>query len=105
MNGIRKGILRDFRGSWGSGLGYLVIEDSETHVVESIPCDNAPMVRALEACFGNVIGKAHTVAKKPGFVGREVYWSYDEFGLTLGGFTPTADADPRLEAAYEGAEV
>ena len=92
---IRKGKLIQFRGSWGSGLAVLEIEDSETGAHELVPCDNGATVRALEAAFGNVIIKGHT-ANGDGYKGKEVYWSYDELGLVLEGFTPVADAPPIL---------
>ena len=92
---VRKGRLIQFHGSWGSGLGTLEIEDSETGAHELIPCDNGATVRALEAAFGDVITEAHT-ANGDGYKGREVYWSLDEFGLVLEGFTPVEDAPPVL---------
>jgi len=92
---IRKGKLIQFHGSWGSGLGTLEIEDSETGECELVPCDNGATVRALEAAFGNVITPAHT-ANGDGYKGREVYWSLDEFGLVLEGFTPVEDGSPVL---------
>ncbi|MBA7686798.1 hypothetical protein ES703_95257 [subsurface metagenome] len=92
---IRKGKLIQFRGSWGSGLGTLEIEDSETGECEQVPCDNGATVRALEAAFGNVITPAHT-ANGDGYKGREVYWSLDELGLVLEGFTPVEDGSPTL---------
>jgi len=92
---IRKGRLIEFRGSWGSGLGTLEIEDSETDAHEHVPCDNGATVRALEAAFGNVITNGHT-ANGDGYKGREVYWSYDELGLVLEGFTPVEDGSPAL---------
>jgi len=92
---IRKGRLIQFRGSWGSGLGSLEIEDSETGIHELVPCDNGATVRALEAAFGDVITEGHT-ANGDGYKGREVYWSYDEFGLVLEGFTPIENAPPVL---------
>ena len=92
---IKKGRLIQFRGSWGSGLGTLEIEDSETGAHELVPCDNGATVRALEAAFGDVITEGHT-ANGDGYKSREVYWSYDEFGLVLEGFTPVADAPPIL---------
>lgn len=96
---IMKGKLLQFRGTWGSGIGCLVIEDSETGDVEVIPCDNAPTVRALDACFGNVITAGHT-ARGIGYKGKEVYWSYDEMGLILAGFTPVEDASEELITLY-----
>ena len=98
---IRKGKLVQFRGSWGSGLGYLEIKDSETGVTERVPCDNGATVRALEAAFGDVITPGHT-ANGDGYRGQEVYWSYDELGLVLGGFTPVDDASPELVNCCEG---
>ncbi len=92
---IRKGRLIQFRGSWGSGLGSLEIEDSETGIHELVPCDNGATVRALEAAFGDINTEGHT-ANGDGYKGQEVYWSYDEFGLVLEGFTPVADAPPIL---------
>ena len=96
---MRKGITVNFRGSWGSGLGYLDIEDSETKQVEAVPCDNASTVRALEAAFGNVITPGHT-ANGPGYKGQEIYWDYDEIGLVLGGFSPVDQASDELVEAY-----
>jgi len=98
---IRKGRLTQFHGSWGSGLGVLEIEDSETGVPEFVHCDNGATVRALEAAFGNVITPVHT-ADGNGYKGKEVYWSYDEFGLVLAGFTPVEDASPELADCYKG---
>lgn len=92
---IRKGKLIRFSGSWGSGLGTLEIEDSVTGVRECVPCDNGVTIRALEAAFGNVITPGHT-ANGNGYRGQEVYWSYDELGLVLGGFTPVEEASPEL---------
>ena len=98
---IRKGRLIQFHGSWGSGLGTLEIEDSEIGEHEHVHCDNGATVRALEAAFGNVITPGHT-ASGNGYKGREVYWSYDEFGLILAGFTPVEDASPELVDCYKG---
>ena len=97
---IRKGKLVQFRGSWGSGLGSLEIEDSETGVHKHVPCDNGATVRVLEAAFGNVITDGHS-ANGDGYKGQEVYWSYDELGLVLEGFTPVEDAPPELAEHYK----
>jgi len=97
---IRKGRLVQFRGSWGSGLGNLEIEDSETGACELVPCDNGATVRALEAAFGNVITDGHT-ANGGGYKGQEVYWSLDELGLVLGAFTPVEGAPPELAEHYK----
>ena len=92
---IRKGRLIQFQGSWQSGLGSLEIEDSETGAHEFVPCDNGATVRALESAFGDVITDGHT-ANGNGYKGQEVYWSLDELGLVLEGFTPVKDAPPVL---------
>ena len=97
---IRKGKLVQFGGSWGSGLGTLEIEDSETGECEHVPCDNGATVRALEAAFGDVITEGHT-ANGDGYKGQEVYWSLDEFGLVLEAFTPIEDASPELVNCYQ----
>ncbi len=98
---IRKGTIQRFEGSWNSGLGFLVIQDSETGNIESIPADNGPTVRALEGAFGNVIGEAHCVDGEGGHVNKEVYWSYDDLGLTLIGFTPADEAPAKVVELYE----
>jgi len=97
---IRKGIIKDFQGSWGSGLGTLIIKDSETGVTDHLSCDNAATVRALEACFGNVITEGHTADGK-GYKDQEVFWSMDDMGLVLGGFTPTEHAPFELVEKYK----
>ena len=97
---IRKGIIKDFQGSWGSGLGTLIIKDSETGVTDHLSCDNAATVRALEACFGNVITEGHTADGK-GYKDQEVFWSMDDMGLVLGGFTPVDDASLELVEKYK----
>lgn len=97
---IYKGTIRGFRGSWGSGLGYLIIDDDERGRV-SVPCDNAPTVRALEGCFGNVISKAHTVNPRGGHVGKKVYYSLDDFGIILEGFSPVRGASPELKKLFK----
>ena len=97
---IRKGRLIQFHGSWGSGLATLEIEDSETSAHELIPCDNGATVRALESAFGDVITPGHT-ANGDGYKRQEVYWSYDEFGLVLEGFTLIEDASDELVNCYQ----
>lgn len=100
---VRKGKLKGFRGSWGSGLGFLVIEDSKTGFTEEIPCENGATVRALEGCFGNVIGNGHCVKsdQEAGFYDKEVYWSLDEFGIVLEAFTPVDEASEELVAFFD----
>ncbi len=96
-----KGKIKDFSGSWGSGLGTLHIEDSETGSIQGIPCENAQTVRCLEAAFGNTITDAHT-ANGSGYKNKVVYWAYDDMGLTLGWFIPIKEAsqDKRIASDY-----
>jgi len=85
---MQHGIIRSFSGSWNSGIGFLAIEDINTGIIEQVPCDNGPTVRALESAFGDVIGGAHSVDTDGGHVNQEIFWDYDDMGLVLGGFTP-----------------
>lgn len=94
---IEKGILKEFKGSWGSGMGFLAIEINGS--VKDFPCDNGTTVRSLEAAFGNVITEGHT-ASGNGFKDQEVFFSVDDFGV-LAGFTPVAEARSELIDAYE----
>jgi hypothetical protein len=95
---IYKGKIKGFQGSWGSGLAMLLIknEDGET---DGVPCDNAPTVRALEDCFGNVITKGHT-ANGQGYIDKEIFYSLESWG-TLAGFTPVSEASEKLIQEYE----
>ncbi len=96
---IKKGIIKGFRGSLGSGLGFLLIQDSKTDIVESIPCDNAPTVRALESAFGNVNDEGHAVKQKAGFVDKEIFWEFGDF--VMAGFVPVEEATPELIKQFE----
>lgn len=100
MNKIHRGTLIQFSGTWGSGLGFLTIQDDDLGRV-SVPCDNGCTVRALEGAFGNTIGGGHSVKRNAGYKGKRVYWSYDEFGLTLGGFTPVKAAGKEIKKLYK----
>lgn len=93
---IRKGKIIGFHGTWGSGLGYLSIK-REDGVVETISCENAPTVRALDDAFGNVI-KDHMVDNKA-IEGKEIYYSIGDFGL-LEAFTPVEEASAELLESY-----
>jgi len=97
---IFKGKIIKFLGSWGSGIGSLLIKDSKTGQLEQVSCENGQTVRALEACFGNVITNGHT-ANGEGYKNKEVFWAYDEMGITLGGFTPIEEASEKLVSLYE----
>ncbi len=98
---VKRGVIKGFQGSWGSGIGFLLVKDSDTGMVEQIPCDNASTVRALEGAFGDVIGDNHSVSENPGFMDQEIYWSMDEIGLTLEAFTPVEEASEELLEYYE----
>ncbi|MBM4463830.1 MAG: hypothetical protein FJ012_11005 [Chloroflexi bacterium] len=94
---IQRGVINGFRGSWSSGLGYLIVDGIP------IPCDNAPTVRALDVCFGDVIAEGHTV-NQAAIIGKEVYWSMD--GFVLRGFTPVRKklgVDEEVDTADFGA--
>ena len=97
---IRKGIIVSFSGSWGSGLGILKIKDAETGTIESVPCENATTVRALQAAFGDTITSGHS-ANGNGYKGQEIFWAMDDMGLVLAGFQPVDMASDELIAAYE----
>ncbi|MEO0126316.1 MAG: hypothetical protein ABIL44_01030 [candidate division WOR-3 bacterium] len=86
---MKKGTILEFRGSWLSGIATLVIKD-ERGKIKEIPCDNTATVRALDACYGNVIQSGRTVSQKP-FVGKKIFYEYDEMGLVLGRFVPVCD--------------
>ncbi len=102
---IEKGKILAFRGSWSSGLGSLVIQDSISEEVTSIFCENGATVRALEGCFGNVIAEGHTVAQgeDAGYYNQEVFYSCDSIGI-LEAFTPVEEAPEELVEAYEAQE-
>lgn len=97
---MQRGTITGFRGSWGSGLGYLLIDDV------AVPCDNAPTVRALDACFGDVIAEGHTVNQEA-IIGKEIYYSMDDMGLVLGGFTPVdgPEMEDEIDPEEFGVEV
>jgi len=88
-NSQSHGVIDGFMGSWGSGLGYLIIDG------QPVPCDNAGMVRALDACFGNVISPGHTVSQES-IAGREIWYSVGPCGV-LESFGPVDDDSPADE--------
>ena len=97
---IYRGKILNFQGSWASGIANLIIRDLDTNKLLAVPCDNSPTIRALEACFGNVITEGHT-ANGQGYKGKEIFWTYDEFGLIFGGFIPVDGATPELWKLYK----
>jgi|MudIll2142460700_1097286.scaffolds.fasta_scaffold834067_1 hypothetical protein len=89
-----RGTIDGFSGSWGSGLGSLIING------QLVPCDNAATVRALEACFGGVITPGNTVSQDS-IVGREIRYSVSPWGV-LEGFSPVDDNIPEDEKEEQG---
>lgn len=77
---MNQGIIDAFGGSYGSGIATIVIDG------QPVMCENTSTVRALDACFGDVITDAHSVNEKA-FVGQRIVFSMDNMGL-LDGFTP-----------------
>jgi hypothetical protein len=78
-----RGTIDGFSGSWGSGLGFLIIDG------HPVPCENAATVRALEACFGGVIAPGHLVDREA-IVGQEIWYSVSPWGV-LEAFSPVDD--------------
>lgn len=81
---VSRGIIEAFTGSWMSGLATLVISGRPVH------CENGATVRALDACFGDVIGPGHTV-NVDAIKGKDIVYSMDEMGLVMAAFTPTEE--------------
>jgi hypothetical protein len=84
-----RGTIDGFSGSWGSGLGLLIIDG------QPVPCDNAATVRALEACFGGFVAPGHTV-RQDSIVGREIRYSVSPWGV-LETFSQVDDNSPEDE--------
>lgn len=80
---LQKGVIEGVYGSFGSGLATIVFQDgSQVH------CENGPTIRALDACFGNVIGDGHTINNEDGgHVGQEIVFTTDFMNL-LEAFAP-----------------
>ena len=97
---VRRGTITGFRGSWMSGIGYLLVDGV------GVACENAPTVRALDACFGDVIAEGHTVSQEA-IIGKEIYYSMDDMGLVLGGFTPVDEPgwDDEIDPAGFGIQT
>ena len=89
---MKTGIIRGFRGSWSSGIGLLMIQDSNTGEIESVPCENASTIRALDDCFGNIIEAGNVVSQARFELGDlEIDWDFDDLGIMLGWFSPVGD--------------
>lgn len=97
---IFKGTIEEFRGTWFSGIGFLIVRDPNGFR-QYVPCENAQTVRSLEGAFGNVIGPGHSVIPDGGHIGQEIFYSLDEYGTILEAFTPVDQAPPELLRLYE----
>ena len=97
---MRRGTITGFSGHWLSGIGYLLVDGV------GVPCENAPTVRALEGAFGDVIAEGHTVDQEA-IIGRQIYYSMDDLGLVLGGFTPVdgPEMEDEIDPEEFGVEV
>ena len=97
---MHRGTITGFQGTWGSGLGCLLVD------YVRVLCENAPTVRALEGAFGDVIAPGHTVNQEA-IIGREIYYSMDDLGLVLGGFTPVDEPgwDDEIDPADFGIQT
>jgi hypothetical protein len=92
---LEKGVIVGVYGSYGSGIATMIFEDNEVF------CENGPTIRALEECFGNVIGEGHTINNENGgHVGQEIVYSVDFMGI-LEGFDIY---DPEKHDKYLGVE-
>jgi uncharacterized protein YPO0396 len=97
---IFKGKIVSFTSPRDSGIGYLNIKDSATELVFSIPCEKTSTIRALESCFGNVIGSDRRVSKAGGHTFQEIFWFYDQDGRFLKGFVPVNQAPKEIADFY-----
>jgi len=86
---MKKGTIVGFKGSWSSGIAQLLIRNTKGKVI-AIPCENTATVRALDACYGGVIQSGRT-ANQSSFIGKRIFYEYDNMGLMLGGFAPVCD--------------
>jgi hypothetical protein len=94
---LKKGTILDFQGSWGSGIGFLIIK-REDGKIERVSCDNAQTIRALDSAYGNVITAGHTASGK-GYKGKKIYYGLESWG-TLAGFLPVEEATTEIEEKY-----
>ena len=75
MDKIYRGIIKDFKGSWRSGVAILIL-CSDNNVENHIYCENASTVRALNAMFPGFITEGHT-ADPEVIKGKVIYYSID----------------------------
>lgn len=89
---VEFGTIVGFRGSWGSGIGFLLLEDEEGNPV-SVPCENAATVRCLEAAYGDIITEGHSVDNEALAAGRHLIAYSTDFAGVLDGFTPIEEEE------------
>jgi len=58
MEKIYKGTIKDFKGTWNSGIATLILL-SDNNVENRVYCENASTVRALDAMFPGFIAEGH----------------------------------------------
>ena len=46
-------------------------------------------------------GSVYPVNLKGGHIGKEIYWTYDEMGLILGGFIPVRGAPAEVKRLFK----
>jgi hypothetical protein len=95
---IEKGTILNFRGSWGSGIGYLVIQKEGEREEISVPCENGATVRALSN-YVDCITTGHGVDVDK-IKGMEIFYAMEGWG-TMAGLVPTEHATPEMWDLYE----
>jgi len=84
---VRYGVIAGVEGHPMSGLWMLVFEDGT-----GVPISSGTGVRALACAFGAREGTGDLLSK---IVGQGIYYSMDEFGLEMAGFTPEEEWEDR----------
>ena len=85
---VKKGRIDGLGGSHGSGLAKLYIETEDGLI--TVPCDNGPTVRALDAAFPGFIQSNHSFDNQI-IKGRPIAYVMDDMGLILGAFVLISD--------------
>ena len=91
---LQKGTILGMSGSWGSGIATLSLQVSDGMKI-NVLCENGQTVRALNACFGNVISPGHRI-NMDAIRGKEIYFSIDDMGM-LEGFSPVEADEMEVE--------
>ena len=82
LEDVQEGTITGFRRSWANGIATLLVDG------RAIYCDNAPTVRALDACFG-CIADGHTIDVSL-LIGQQIAYQVDDLGM-LTSFAPIGD--------------